>query len=154
MAFYFACDIHSVLSNTITMIQMDICKHEYKYYHTQMKQIDVIIDIKAITVCQLLQICAKIYKVWCLVYNNKNHTKFYDLKKKIYDQYNFVWVDKKGKIQIQIYFYRKKANTNTHIFWLTKKANTNKKTNIWTGIPEDEYKYLSHTDSTVFSLFT
>ena len=31
----------------------------------------MIMDSKAIKVCKLMHICALIYNLWCLVYNNK-----------------------------------------------------------------------------------
>ena len=49
-----------------------------------MKKKNMFMDIKAIKVCKLMHICAIIYNLWCLGYNNRKNTKFYDLA---YDRY-------------------------------------------------------------------
>ena len=83
-----------------------------------------------------MHICAIIYNLWCLVYNNKKTQKlrvwiflfvlehkyiYVDKKGWIRIRINSVW--KKGQIQIQIYSVWKKGKTN--IFGLKKRANRN-----------------------------
>ena len=63
--------------------------------------------IKALQVCKVIYICAIIYNLWYLVYNNQRNTRFYDLV-----NFNYFL-----KIQIQIYLgQQRKTNTNTNIF--------------------------------------
>ena len=83
-----------------------------------------------------MHIHAKIYKVWYLVYKNKKKiTKLYDFSYFFFvKNYKYIWIEKKGQIQIRIYLVedRKKANTNTNIFRLKKMAIMNTNTNIRT----------------------
>ena len=68
-------------------------------------------DIKAIKVCKLMPICANIFKLWYLVYNNLKNIKLFDLAYYFFDEYeyDYIRVDKK------------RANTNINIFGLKKK---------------------------------
>ena len=111
--------------------------------HTHTKKI---VDMKARKVCKLMHIYAIIYKLWCLLYNNKKYKMLWlNLIFVCPIKYNVIRVDKKGRIGIQIYsVWRKKGGIWIQIYLgCQKSANTN----ISTGICKYEYKYkyLSHT---------
>ena len=60
-------------------------------------------NIKAIKVCKLIHICAIIYNLWSLVYDNKKNTKLYDLNYYSFDEYKceYILVDKKREYKYE-----------------------------------------------------
>ena len=100
--------------NKNTIIQTDICKYEYKYeYYNKHNKKNMFVDIKAIKVLKLMFICAKIYKLWCLVYSiffKQNfliwiniffyYTNIFVLIEKGKYKYKYIWFEQKGRIRI------------------------------------------------------
>ena len=91
--------------NTNMNIWTVICEYEYEYEylsHTKPK-INMLLYIQVVKVRKIMHICAIVCNLWYLVefvqtYTNTNIFGFHDKY-----EYEYIRVDKKGRIRIRIY---------------------------------------------------